>query len=511
MSLPRFLTDYGLGYYRGGFPAAEFADDAAMLAQYPVATSAKLVQLGGADMLDYLPGQWTSSLISDTANLVSFTAASGATSVLDSRGNTITCPKPSVVYGMLAVGGGEFHPTLDSVGDWDGKFVQYNDESLCWYGLNAGMRARLWDRWSEFSATAPLNAYGLAERNLDETAYQCAVEGLTSVLSHMQTQLTGSRWAVHLMPVRGQTTSLAQAGNASALYDHNFGQWGNSSASRWRGVGASEPLATQADDYADFWLDVAREIYQPIANASGWLCPRLYIDPRMRNWDQEVPGQTAPFGWTNSATAALIRESYMLTYEDQVDLCKAMAPNKPLYPAVIPFHAVPGATATNDTSQMGWYEGLSVDRETHREQMSRIAGKANGVSYWSSEDYLGRIAFGIGRPQANPANAPAGGDVWGAGYNIETAEGGIIKTRLRIQRRFGLFTSLALHPATQAGEDAWRTQANWTAYNAACVANLERLAAATVLRGSAKQTTLASIRDGITPAGSGGGPVIGGG
>jgi hypothetical protein len=495
MSLPRFLTDTGLGYYRGGLPAGGGfdGDDAAMLAQYPLATSSLLPKLGAADMLGYLADTWAGSLYQ--AQPIVFEAADGATSVTDSRGKVIKSMTPQAVFSRLKVGGGDFHPDLDSVGDWNGKFVQYNDESLLWHGMYAGMRAKLFARWNEFdSQTPPENSYSAEDRDKDLLAWDCAVEGFVKILDYMHAQLPGSRWSVHLLPTRAETTQVQPGGFSSALYDHDFGQWGNSAASRWRGVGATGDLATKANDYADFWLNVAEEVYGPVAAASGWLAPRLYIDVRMRNWDLEFPNQPTPGGWGNPAQVGFVREAYMGAYSDQVDLCRRMAPDTPLYIAVCPHLAVPGAVATNDTNIQAWYQHMSVDAETFREQMRRVLDRCDGVSFWSGEDYNGRVGMGIGRAAANPANSPVNG-IWdNPDYNPNLAENGIIKTRIGLSRRFPqIFGHLDLHPNTQAGEDAWRTPELWAEYTAACMKHLNTLATSAVLLGSAKQTTLTSL------------------
>ncbi|MGA1730488.1 MAG: hypothetical protein ACO4B5_09680, partial [Steroidobacteraceae bacterium] len=189
-----------------------------------------------------------------------------------------------------------------------------------------------------------------------------------------------------------------------------------------------------------------------------------------------------------------IRESYMLSYSDQVDLCRRMAPDKPLYPAVVPYHVTPGSELTNVTSNPAWFQGMSVDAETHREQMRRILDRCNGVSFWSGEDYNGRVAMAIGRAPANPTQAPANG-IWDTqDYDPDLAQNGIIKSRVRLYRRFPhIFGHLDFHPNTQAGEDAWRSPELWAEYTEACMKHLNTLATSSVLLGTARQSTLTSL------------------
>ena len=497
---PRLLTNVGLGYRRGGLPYAGtpenptgFESEDALLEVYPYADSNRLRQLGAVEMLDYLPGQWTSGDVSDTNNLIAFTAAGGATSVTTSRGEIVRSPKPEVVLSKLAINGGTFHPNLTTQSDWDGRFVEYDDESLLWDGLDAGVRATLFDRWAEFSATPP-SGYTQADRDADTLAYDCAVEGITAIFNHLHAQLPGSMWSWHRVPVRAQTTNAV-----GFRMDLDYGQSG--SAARWRGVGSSDE--NTANQYADFWLDCAEEVYSPLASVFRWFSPRIYIDKRMRNWDQEVPGQLPPQFWDNTDNAEYFRESWLKMWSDQVDLCRRIAPSKPLYPAVVPHHPVPGSDMTDDTSIEDWYKGLSVDLESHREQTRRISDRIDGVSIWSGEDYTGRVAFSVGRPQANPATAPANGDIWtDPNYNINApafVDGPIVGARVRIQRRFGISTDLPPHPDNQMDEDAWRDPARWSEYNEKVVEHMAAMASSSVLLSSARASTLSSL-GGATPS-----------
>lgn len=491
---PRLLTNVGLGYRRGGLPASEFADEDAMLQAYPYADSNKLRQLGAVEMLDYLPGQWTSEDVSDTDNLIAFSAANGETSVTTSKNETVRSPKPEVVLSKLAINGGTFHPNLTTQSDWDGKFVEYDDESLLWDGLDAGVRATLFDRWAEFSATPP-SGYTQADRDADTLAYDCAVEGITAIFDHLHTQLPGSMWSWHRVPVRAQTTNAVDF-----RMDLDYGQLG--AAARWRGVGSSDE--NKANQYADFWLDCAEKVYSPLASVFGWFSPRIYIDLRMRNWDQEVPGQSPPQSWDNTVNAGYFRESWMKMWSDQVDLCRRIAPATPLYPAVCPYHPVPGAVLTNYANSMDWYKVLSIDLETHREQARRISDRIDGVSIWSGEDYTGRVAFSVGRPQADPGNAPANGDIYDDANNYDVndpafADGPIVRARARIQRRFGISTDLPPHPDNQADEDAWRDADRWAEYNEMVVQHMNAMASSSVLLGSARASTLAAL-GGATPS-----------
>ena len=501
MSFPRFLTNYGLGYYRGGFPAGGFDNDAAMIAQYPLADSNKLRKLGADHMYDYIPGQWvyeyhTDAGMSDADLLIPFTAANGARRVVDSRNEEIHCPKAELVYQRLAVSGAQnavFHPTFTTASHYSGKFFQYNDEDMIWQGLYAGVRAKLYDNWTGSGLPDPIG-YTLANRDTDTQAWECAVEGITAVFGYLRQQLPGSRWAIHLVPSRPQRTDSLKVGGIS-LTDMIYGQSG--SGGRWRGIGSTGEQLTQAQDYADLWMAAAQQAYQPIANQSDWLCPRLYIDDRMRNWDQEVPGQLPPFGYTVEATAAQIRESWLSKWEDQVDLCNTLGQNKkPVYPAICSIHAGSGNNVTSNTNIQDWYLGLNVDLESHREQMRRILDKVTGVSYWSSDENQARLAFSIGQLQldvegANPTHPPPpGGDVFAAGYTMNET----VKMRVRTQRRFpGVFSGLHPHPDTQAGEAAWRTVANWEKFHAKALEQIERTASASTFLGSARQTTLTSL------------------
>jgi len=461
-----------------------------MLAVYPYADSNKLRQLGAAEMLDYQVGQWTSADVSNSNNLIAFSAASGATSVTTSRGDIVKSPKPEVVYSKLKVGGGTFHPNLPNASDWNGVFIQYDDESLLWDGLDAGVRARLFDRWGEFSNTPP-DGYTQPERDADKLAYDCTLEGITAIFGHLHTQLPGSMWSWHRVPVRAQTTT-----SVGFRMDLDYGQSGN--AARWRGVGAPANDEAIANQYADFWLDCAADVYGPLASVFGWFSPRIYIDLRMRNWDQEVPGQTPPQFWGNTEDVAHRRESWMKMWSDQVDLCRRIAPSTPLYPAVCPYHPVPGAGLTDDATSMDWYKVLSIDLETHREQALRISDRIDGVSIWSGEDYTGRLAFSAGRPQADPTNAPANGDI----YDVNApafADGPSVRARARIQRRFDISTDLSPHPDNQADEDAWRDADRWAEYNEMVVQHMNAMASSSVLLGSARASTLAEL-GGATPS-----------
>lgn len=463
MMKPRLLTNSGLGYYRGGLPAGGFADDAAMLAEYPLANSPKLrLPLGAAEMLDVLPYTWVNSPTDD--QLQSFTAAGGAKTVTNSQGKIISCLTPAAVHSTFAVGGGTFHPSLDTPAKWSNRYIQYNDEgdrgdNGVWHGFDAGVRAFLFDRWSEFSATAPVG-YGKPQRDADALAWNCAVEGLTTLFNGLRSLLPNSRWSIHLLPNRPNVTnSLPNSG--SFLMDLNWGQTGPTS--RWRGVGAADP--SQAVAYADFWLSCAEDAFQPAADASDWICPRLYIDDRMRNWDQEVPGQSHPQFWTE-ANAPIFREYRLQEWSDRVELSVTIANRKPVYPAVVPTH--PGSDYTDDPLDMGWYNQLSVDLESHREQMRRVMARCAGVSIWSSEDYIGRVAMKIGRDSG-----------------VQTTE----QFRKNIKRRFpGLFD---LPIEVSAENDAlWRTTANWAAYQSAYMDHTMQMAQASALLGGATQSTL---------------------
>jgi hypothetical protein len=503
MSLPRFLTDYGLGYYRGGFPAFNYANDTAMLAEYPMATSARLEKLGGGNMYDYIPGQWVMDYnagLPDADLLLPFTAASGAYRVTDSRGKEILCPKPEKVYERLAVSSAQnaiFHPTLTTAASYSGKFFQYNDEDLIWEGMYAGVRAKLYDNWGN-SGLPPYTGYTEADRNADHTAWLCAIEGATAVFGYLTTQLVGSRWTIHLMPTRPQNTLSVPAPNGIYLTDLNYGQTG--SGARWRGIGATGEQATQAATYADLWVESAKQAYQPIADQLGWICPRVYIDNRMRNWDQEVPGQEPPFGWTVPATADLIRESFYKSFEDQVAVAKHIANGKPLYPAIIPIHSGQSNNVTNETDKQDWYLGLNVDLESHREQMRRILDDVTGISFWSSDDNIAREAFYIGKapmdiegndtPSSTPVSPPPGGDVFATGYTMPN----VVKLRVRTQRRFpGVFDHLHPHPTTEAEDAQWRSVENWNLYHQNALKQVESMAVSAVLLGSAKQSTLTSL------------------
>lgn len=492
MPSPRFLTDWGLGHYRGGFPAAGFANDTEMLAQYPLKNSLKLAKVGGAHMLDYLPQQWVYDYYTvqqgytDSQLLIPFTAAGGAYRVTDARGGETKCPKPELVFSRLAVAGGSvgaFHPTLTLMSDYNGKFLQYNDESLFWYGLYAGVRVKLYDNWAN-SGLPAIQSYGSTQRDADYIAWQCAIEAVSSVFSYLRWQLPGSKWTIHLVPVRSQRTDAVQV-NGIPISDLMYGQSG--SGARWTGVGSTGDQLDWATTYAALWKESAKQAYQPIANALDWICPRLYIDDRMRNWDQEVPGQAPPTGWTDPATATLIRESYLRAFEAAVEVSKHIANKKPVYPAVIPFHAGQSNNVTNNTLVQDWYLGLNIDLETHREQMRRIVSKTDGVSFWSSDDYIARECFNIGVAGVTLADAPPGGDVFAAGYTMPNK----VKLRVRTQRRFpGVFDHLVPHPSTQAEEDAWRTVENWNTYNDLAIKQVEQMAQSSALLGVLRQSTL---------------------
>ena len=474
--MARILTNWGLGHDVGGYPLNGYAanDYATFRSDWPLPVSTRLAKLGCDPFRDFLPGGWEPA--NTTGSRYAFAAASGATSVPTSRGESVTCPSWNAVYDTLAISPNTTQPfyyDLTTAADFAGYWA-YNDETKLWYGFDAGIRAELWRRRGELSSNY-VGSYTQSDYDTDKLAYDCAVEGLAHVFDNWHSTFPLSKMGIHIWPIRAQNTTAI-----SFLRDLNIGQPTGGAGSRWG----------DDNEYRLFWLDCVETMLQPAANVQRWLAPRLYMDDRLRNWT----GGVDIYG----ANGDDIRASWYLMWQDICELAVKLADGKPVHPAVMVIHPGRDNVFEDDPSKQGWYKALDTDMESFRLQIAAItASGADGPSFWCPDDTYARTMCNAG---VAPTVAAAATDAK-------------VVYRKRMQRRFpGLLDGLDPFPQTEAGELAWRSSAVWSAFNDAAIRSLEAKATAAAFGNAATQTTLASIRDGIsTPSSGGGGPVIGGG